>query len=86
MDPEIRGEGQRAAALSPLITKFVVDQTAAIVSRLTSQYNSGRLTSEAALAGIGELAAVDRLIESIEGAIGRAQRAEQRDFKRATAG
>ena len=77
-------EGQKAAAISPLVTEFVVSQQAAIVSRLTSQYNSGRLTPEAALAGVGELAAVDRLLETVESTIARQQRAEAREFKRVT--
>ena len=70
MNEEIRLEGQKAAAISPLVSEFVIAQTAAIVSRLTVQYNSGRLTPEAALAGIGELAAVDRLIDAVESRIG----------------
>ena len=75
-----RENGLKAVAVAPLVTEFVTACTAAIVDRLTSLYNSGRLTPEAALAGIGEIAALDGLLRSIGETARRGQRAEQKEM------
>lgn len=83
MDEETFDRGQRALAVAPVLNYLITEHTAHIVSRLTSLYNSGRLTPEAALAGIAEIASMDKLVELINQDIQRAQRRHQEDLKRA---
>ena len=83
MHEEIFERGQRALAVAPIINDVVLSRTAHIVSRLTGLYNSGRLTPEAALAGVAEIASLDKLIEELQQDIRRAQREHVEDMKRA---
>ena len=83
MDHETFERGQRALAVAPVLNYLITEHTAHIVSRLTSLYNSGRLTPEAALAGIAEVASMDKLVELINQDISRAQRVHQKDMERA---
>ena len=80
---DARAAGQRAVAVAPLVTEFATKVSADIVSRLTSQYNSGRLTPEAALAGVAEIAAIDKLLELIVKTAHRGQRADMQESERA---
>lgn len=83
---DLKIEASNAVTVAPIVTEFVSKATADIVSKCTSLYNSGRLTSEAALAGWAQIAALDRLVEDLNASIARAERAEQRDRKRAGIG
>lgn len=80
---DLKEEASNAVSVAPIITEFVSQQTADIVEKCTGLYNSGRLTQEAALAGWAQIAALDKLLDEIRNRIGRAERAEQKDLKRA---
>lgn len=80
---DLKTEAMNAVSVAPLVTEFVSQQTADIVSKYTTLYNSGRLTPETAVAGWAQIAALDRLLSEINSKISRAERAEARDRKRA---
>lgn len=71
-----------AVTVAPIVTEFVSKQTADIVEKYTSLYNSGRLTPEAAFAGWAQIAALDKLIDELRNTIARAERAEAKERQR----
>ncbi len=82
MNEEAKERGVRARAIAPLVQELVAIRTGAIVSSMTSLYNSGRLTPEAAMAGWAGIAALDGLLGEIRADAARAARLEAEENRR----
>ncbi len=80
---DLKIAASNAVTVAPIVTEFVSQATADIVSKCTSRYNSGTLTPEAALAGWAQIAALDKLMTEIINKISRAERAETKERQRA---
>ena len=60
---ELMVNGSRAAALMPMLQQVIAELHNSIVDRQVRLYNGGQLSPELALAGWGEVAALDKLLE-----------------------
>jgi len=74
---DLIGQGERAAAVMPMLRVVVAEANNAVVDRLVRLYNGGQLSPELALAGWGEVAALDNILDRLAKDIQRAATARR---------
>ena len=74
---DLVAQGERAAALMPLLRGILAEINNDVVDRLVRLYNGGQLSPELALAGWGEVAALDKVLNRLGQDIQRAAQARR---------
>lgn len=74
---DLVAQGERAAALMPLLRTLLAEVNNDVVDRQVRLYNGGQLSPELALAGWGEVAVLDRLLNRLGLDIQRAAQARR---------
>lgn len=73
-------EGQRAAAVEAAIGEMVATQVDNIIARIIQTYRGGNATDRFLLGAAGELAALDKLMSTLDSAQRKASAAAEQEY------